>query len=248
MIKLFALDIDGCISMPFEMPDWQAITEIRELNLKSKTEATIPPVTICSGRPLPYVEAVAQWLGVYKPMVFESGGGIYDTSTNEIFWNPEFTEDVQTEIEKLRQFVINEIVGKFPGTILEFTKKTDVGIIHKDESVIIQIYDYLKDVVSTTFPMLEVHRTEISVNCILTSANKGSGLKRLSDLTGIDVREMAYIGDSSGDIPALKIAGLGFSPSNATESVKTVSKPMDGKAAVGLLQAYHEIILHNRKK
>jgi len=247
MIKLFVLDLDGCVSMPFELPDWPSLTLIRELNLKSKNHNFIPPITICSGRPLPYVEAVGQWMGIYKPLVFESGGGIYDTDSNEIFWSPEFNADAKRKIQGLREWVKKEIIKQFPGTVTEFTKLSDVGIIHKDEAVIIQIYDRLCDIVAQQFPGLEVHRTEISVNCILSGANKGNGLKRLSGLTKIELHEMAYIGDSSGDIPALNVAGMGFSPSNATAAVHKVSKRMRGKATLGVLEAYHHIIRHNRK-
>jgi len=248
MIKLFVLDIDGCISMPFETPSWDSITSIRALNEQSNVDAAIPPITICSGRPLPYVEAVGQWLGVYHPLVFESGGGIYDTDANIVHWTPEFNESVQNAVKNLKDWVQTEIVKKYPGTLPEFAKQTDVGIIHKDESVIIEIYNALKNKVNQEYPFMEVHRTEISVNCILTSANKGNGLKRLSEMTGVSLKEMAYIGDSSGDIPALKIAGMPFAPSNATSAVKEVSETMQGKAADGVLEAYRHIIERNRSK
>lgn len=247
MIKLFVLDIDGCISMPFETPSWDSVTKIRTLNEQSKSNEEIPAVTICSGRPLPYVEAVAQWLGVYHPLVFESGGGIYDTDENLVHWTPEFNDEVKKAVNDLKYWVQTEIVQKIPGTLPEFAKQTDVGIIHKDEPTIIRIYEALKNKVAATYPFMEVHRTEISVNCILTSANKGNGLKRLSEMTGIKLEEMAYIGDSSGDIPALKIAGKPFSPFNATASVKQVSQVMKGKAADGVLEAYLQIIEENKR-
>jgi hydroxymethylpyrimidine pyrophosphatase-like HAD family hydrolase len=72
LIRLFVLDIDGCISHPFKTPDWESISEIRELNIRSRQEAEIPALTLCTGRPLPYAEAVAQWLDIRLPFVFES--------------------------------------------------------------------------------------------------------------------------------------------------------------------------------
>lgn len=247
MIKLFALDIDGCISMPFESPEWQAVSEIRELNFESKTNSFIPPLTICSGRPLPYVEAVAQWLGVYKPVIFESGGGIYDAEINELQWAPEFDKPAKEAVHQIRTYVQREIIDRVPGSMLEFTKQTDVGIIHKNEKTIIQIFENLSDFVKQHFPMMEVHRTEISVNCILSSANKGSGIKRLAGQLGLPLSEVAYIGDSSGDIPAMKEAGMAFSPSNASEAVKQNSLSMAGNAAEGVLEAYKYIIDENKK-
>lgn len=72
MIRLFVLDIDGCISHPFETPDWESISEIRELNRLSREVEEIPSLSLCTGRPFPYAEAVAQWLDIRLPFVFES--------------------------------------------------------------------------------------------------------------------------------------------------------------------------------
>ena len=58
---------------------------------------------------------------------------------------------------------------------------------------------------------------------------------------------MAYIGDSSGDVPGLSIVGLPFGPANAADSVKnvpgvTITKE---KSTKGVLEAYHAIIKAN---
>src|SRR5690625_6436425 len=68
MIKLFVTDLDGCISYPYRTPNWEAIQEIRDLNIASRSIPEIPPLTICTGRPHPYAEAVAQWLDVRLPL------------------------------------------------------------------------------------------------------------------------------------------------------------------------------------
>ena len=57
--------------------------------------------------------------------------------------------------------------------------------------------------------------------------------------------EVAYIGDSSGDIPGLKIVKLPFAPVNAADPVKEVAEVMRGKSTDGVLEAYHNIIEYN---
>src|SRR5690625_7499307 len=74
MIKLFVTDLDACISYPHRTPNWDAIQEIRDLCLANRSNPEIPPLTICTGSPHPYAEAVAQWLDVRLPFVFESAG------------------------------------------------------------------------------------------------------------------------------------------------------------------------------
>ena len=57
---------------------------------------------------------------------------------------------------------------------------------------------------------------------------------------------MAYIGDSSGDIPGLERVGMAFAPSNADENVKEVAHFVTSRPSTdGVLEAYHWIIQHN---
>ena len=55
-------------------------------------------------------------------------------------------------------------------------------------------------------------------------ANKGNAIHLLADVQGIDVSEIAAIGDMENDVPMFTAAGFSVAMGNATESVK-------GKAA-----------------
>lgn len=248
MIKLFVLDLDGCVSMPFEIPEWKALSELRELSERSHHDAAVPPITICSGRPQPYVEAVGQWLGIYQPLIFESGGGMFDPRDVSLHWPPELDEQTEAQIQEIREWVGHEIIARHEGAVSEFTKRTDVGIIHRKEAVIMQMYEKVKAKVAADYPAFEAHFTEISINIIMKAANKGSGLRWLARKTGISTEEMAYIGDSGGDLPALREAGLGFTPANGGQDLKNLPGviPTKQNATRGVLEAYHHIIEKNR--
>lgn len=248
MIKLFVLDLDGCVSMPFEIPEWEALAELRRLNDMSREDESIPAITVCSGRPQPYVEAVGQWLGVYQPLIFESGGGMFDPRDVSLHWPPELDEGTEAQIREIREWVGREIIARHEGAVSEFTKRTDVGIIHREEAVIMQMYQQVKEKVEADYPDFEAHFTEISINIIMKAANKGSGLRWLARNTGISTGEIAYIGDSGGDIPALKEAGLGFTPANGGQDLKNLPGVLTtpSKATRGVLEAYRHIIEKNR--
>jgi hypothetical protein len=94
--------------------------------------------------------------------------------------------------------------------------------------------------------MFEVHATDISVNIILKKANKGYGIQILCDLLGLDPKETAYIGDSSGDLPGLKIVGKSFAPENAKSFVKEAAEFVTKETTLGVLEAYEQIIKYNR--
>ena len=65
MIKLFVADIDGCVAMPYEPWDLQAMQQLASYAQHAPTvdrAGPHPAVSLCSGRPYPYVEAVTQAL------------------------------------------------------------------------------------------------------------------------------------------------------------------------------------------
>lgn len=246
MIKLFITDLDGCITDPFITPDWEAYSNVRALNLKSAEDSLIPPLSICTGRPMPYAEAMAQILGIEIPFVFESGGGMYDVKSNKITWTPSLTEEVTEQVKEIKKWSQENLISKFPGSIPEFAKYTDIGIIHQDASVIDEINAKSIEYISDHYPLFEVHYTPVSVNIILKRANKGEGIKMLCNELNLSLDEVAYIGDSSGDVPGLRIVGFPFAPSNAAEPTKAVAKVTEGRATHGVLEAYNSIIEFNR--
>ena len=230
MIKLFITDLDGCISMPFIPPKWKVISELKELNERSKTDTTIPPLTICTGRPMPYAEAVYQWMGMY----------------NKLHWHPTFDKERERELGELKYHLRKNFIEKYPNTIPEFAKFTDSGIINQDPKVIHEMYPEINEYVGENYPNFEVHYTDVSINVISKSTNKGEGIKFLCQLLGLGLEEVAFIGDTGGDRPGLEIVGKSFAPNNAMKSAKEVSNVMDGEDADAVLEAYKKVIDYNR--
>ena len=248
MIKLFITDLDGCISHPFISPDWDAISKIKELNIKSRKDELIPPLTICSGRPFPYVEAVGQWLDVDKTMVFESGGGMYDIKTNEITWNPDFDDEAKAAVNEIKEWLDKTLIKNYKGTYPEFAKYTDAGLVNPDPTKVAHMHEEVLNYIPERYPMFEVHATDISVNIILKKANKGVGITNLCELLGLDLSEVAYIGDSSGDVPGLKIVGKSFAPINAKSFVKDTADIITKETTEGVLEAYQHLIAFNKEQ
>lgn len=248
MIKLFITDLDGCISMPFISPDWNLVSKVKSYSNQSKTDSTVPALTMCSGRPLPYVEAVAQWLDVYHPMLFESGGGIYDMQKNRLHWHPTFDDERERELGELKIWLRKNFIEKYPHTIPEFAKRTDSGIINQEPKVIYETYPQIVEFVEKNYPNFEVHYTPVSINVISKSTNKGEGIKFLCELLELELREVAFIGDTSGDIPALKVVGHPFAPNNAKDYVKEHATAMKGNTTDAVIEAYEHIIALNRRE
>lgn len=245
MIRYFLLDIDGCVTIPFQSPDWTSITRIRDLQQQSLNDENVPALSLCTGRPLPYTEAVAQWLGIRDMVIFESGGGFYHPVTNALTWSPHFTEGIRLKSMELRKWFREEVLSRFPGVMMEFTKHTDVGMVHTDINEIKKVYDIAVEKIADGYPEFEAHYTDVSVNIIVKACNKASGLQYFADQHGVTSDEIAYIGDSSGDIMALKWAGASYAPANAIEEVRSYASVLQGEATRGVLEAYQQIIARN---
>jgi len=245
MIKLFITDLDGCLTKPFHTPNWDHISEIRKLNAQSREDDTVPPISICSGRPLPYVEAVAQWLDIRVPVVFENAG-LYELSTYNIEVAPVFDERAKEEVADLKSWLRSEIIPRYPGMELEFFKLMDAGLIHVDKEVIDDAYPRIVDHISDAFERFEAHKTDISINIILKENNKRDGIRMLCKSLDIEPSEVAYIGDSSGDIPGLQLVGHAFAPKNAISPVKEVAEEVDFEITEAVVEVYRRIIDFNK--
>lgn len=245
MIKLFVTDLDGCIAYPFKTPKWDILTKIRDLNLESRNDPTVPPLSICTGRPYPYAEAIAQLLDVRIPFVFESAG-LYIWDGNRIKTALNNDMEALEPIRMMRNWIIKEILPDYPSAAIEFTKKMDAGVVSMEKEFIDQIYPRIAEKVEKEFQELEIHITDVSVNVLLKGNNKLQGMKLLAEHLMIGLDEIAYIGDTGGDIPALEGVGMPFCPSNATRGVKNISKNLTAETTEAVLAAYEETIAHNR--
>lgn len=248
MIRLYILDIDGCITFPFVTPPWEPLTKIRELSQQSKNDDSIPDLALCTGRPYPYAEAVAQYLDIRRPVIFESGGGLFDPAHHSVEFSPYFDNQALQEKKEITEFVEKQILAEYDSAHLEFTKYTDVGIVGNNEEDIKEMYARVKDWVEPRYKDVEVHTTEVSVNVIRKSCNKGEGLKQISRYTGISPQEMAYIGDSSGDLTAMKEVHHSIAPANAISEVKQyANRTMTGEATHAVLEGYEYLVKLNRE-
>ncbi|MBU6349167.1 MAG: Cof-type HAD-IIB family hydrolase [Chloroflexi bacterium] len=92
-------------------------------------------------------------------------------------------------------------------------------------------------------PSLTITRThEWLVEATAPGVDKGSGLRRLCALLGIDPGRVLAIGDGDNDIPMLQAAGWGVAMGNAGDAVKAVADwvapPIEAEGAAVALQQW----------
>src|SRR5688500_2223144 len=110
-MKLLVLDIDGVLSQgEAHAFDLSLLGRLRELNQQAKTNSSIPAVTLNTGRPSPYVEALMQAIEGWQPALYENGAGLYFPQHYEFRITPLLASSIKTQLNTLIALLDKEIV------------------------------------------------------------------------------------------------------------------------------------------
>ena len=237
MSRLFICDIDECLAVPFQPYDLGALGELADLT-RTAADDNRPAVSLMSGRAFPYVEAMSQLLGCTAPVMFESGGGLFDRVAGRVTWNAAFTSDVEAQIVEVAAWIKRDLV---PSTNLQFDwgKRTQAGVIGADKDETARVADVVRAYQQQHFPDLVTFHTPISVDVLCADITKAQGVAWMSEVTGIAPSDMGFIGDSNGDLGAIAAVGMGCAPANATEQVRAAADWVSPSPyARGVIEAY----------
>ena len=199
---------------------------------------SLPVFSICSGRPLPYVEAMTQALTVQAPVLFESGGGMFDPASARVMWHPALTSEMEDALEDIRHWLIHECV---PGTSFtyDYGKRTQAGVIGPRADEVDALAPVVEAYVAERYDGFCVFHTPVSIDVVPAAITKRQGLAWLADHLGCAMTNVAFIGDTNGDLGALEAVGYPFAPANATDEVKRcVERVTPGAVIDGVLEAY----------
>lgn len=236
MIELFVTDIDGCLAEPYTAFDLDGMGVLGRY--AASDDPANPPISICSGRSYPYVEALTQALGLTVPVLFESGGGRFDPVAAQTTWNPSLTDTIEAELEEVRHWFVTECV---PGTgvSLDHAKRTQAGVVSPNPEDILDLRPRTEQFVEEHVPDLRVFSTAVSIDVVPPGITKRTGLEWLTEHLEVTMDDVAYIGDAESDLEALGAVGHSFAPANADAEVRRrVDHVTDGAVLDGTLEAY----------
>jgi hydroxymethylpyrimidine pyrophosphatase-like HAD family hydrolase len=240
-MKLIVLDIDGVLSngeaQSFSL---DLLARLAMLNRRARQGEAAPAVTLNTGRPSPYVEAVMQAIDGWQPALYESGAGLYFPQSYQFQLTPHLTPErlarLRAAVERLDQAVVQPGRAYWqPGkhvcyTLFAHAPLTIADLIPEVEALVAEVSAEI--VVTPASLALNIHPTGI---------DKGTGLHWLAQITGIDPSDMGGVGDSAGDIDFLRLVGQPAAPANATAEIKAVVKYVSSQPeAAGL----YEILDH----
>ena len=250
MIRLFISDIDGCLSEPYQIMDIDRLVVLSRLVKEGGTldsHATYPAFSLCSGRPIPYVECIAQLLGVVEPVLFESGGGMFNPKTAEVTWNPRITSDVRAQIDQVSNWMINHCL-EGTSMVFDYAKRTQAGLIGPEHEEIAATVPRVQEFIEQHGLNLKVQPTHLSIDVVPFGMTKEFGMQWMAEQQGLSLDEMAYIGDSISDVEALKLVGKSFAPENADKRTREVVHVVTAYQAQGVLDALQACISSNKSE
>jgi len=210
-----------------------ALSQVADFNRRANA-GDGPVVTLCSGRPQPFVEAMCRLLqNSTTPCIAENGVWMFDPSNNRYTMDPAITVEHLDTVHEASRWAI-QTFGK-DGVVLQPGKSASVTLYHPDPEHLRSICPALREEFARRGWPFRVSMTWFYINCDLEHISKDSGVKRLLAATGIAQQRTAGIGDTMSDKPIADNTAFFACPSNAAEEIKSYAdyvSPHDHTAAV----------------
>jgi hydroxymethylpyrimidine pyrophosphatase-like HAD family hydrolase len=243
-IKLIVSDVDGCMS-PEESVAW-SLNDFAELcrvsQAASRGEGTLPPMTLCTGRPQPYVEALLKVMDIRHPAICESGAILYDLASNRSRYGPGVTAQKIAGLRAVRCFVEDHVLPKFAGAVIQFGKEAQLSVYSEKPEIFAEVKEMVTGFVKAHGgPELGISASHYYLNISLAGVDKGSAIRHLLAMSKVDKQHTAGIGDTEGDLPLRNEVAFFACPANATRPVKEVADYISPYPA---LQGMLDILKH----
>jgi len=230
-IKIICSDIEGCLREggKFIPNNLAGLQKIQEYQLQALDNPNLPPVVLCSGRGIGFMEGMLTNIG-FPPANFwsvaENGVFIFDLRSNTLELNPAVSKNI-VKIQKISQEIIPNLLEKIGGK-KEPGKEICISLNPPSGMEIEEFFEIVKKRLSQFEKVVELTHSTTAVDITPKGANKKSGLTFAAKKSGVELNNILYIGDTKGDFPAFEVAGYTACPSNATEECKKLVKSKDG--------------------
>ncbi len=226
-IQLVVLDVDGVLtdgeSAPFDLELFGLLADLNRRARDGEQMANrrrTPAVTVCTGRPQAYVEAVLQALHASGPGVFEGGAGLYLPEGRRIFPHPDITD---LSLLRTVRRILEEEVDRDSSIYLQPGKDFTMSVFPRGNTPLEGLKERVVRLLGEKAEELELLYSASCLNILPKGIHKGKGIEFLSTWTGIPLSAMLAVGDSEVDIPMFLKAGYRAAPANATPEVKELS-------------------------
>lgn len=234
-------DLDGCLAAEDGGPfDLERLGQIAEHNRLAETHGDRPALTVCTGRPQPFAEAMCRVLHNNRlPCVAENGVWLYHPETNRYEQDPAITAEHSASIAAAARLLHDRYAPL--GVTQQPAKTASVTLFHPEREVLLRIEPEVRSLLDNNGWPMRVSMTWDYINCDLRHISKASGLVRWFAATGIKPDRCLGIGDTMSDLPIAEACSWFGCPANAAEGIKEhadyVSPHEQTEGALDILRA-----------
>lgn len=199
--------------------DAAGLAEVAAHNLRAARDEDVPPITLCSGRPAPFAEAMSRLIGnTSLPVVCENGVWLYDPASNAFSMDPSIRPE---HVQVVREAVAWAESTLLPlGVSIQPGKAASMSLFHPDTEFLASLMPGLEAAFDDRVWPLRVSMTVRWINCDLAHISKGTGVERWLAATCITPDRIAGIGDTMSDAAIADRVGFFACPSNAAQGLR----------------------------
>ncbi|MEN0111429.1 MAG: hypothetical protein AAF805_11970 [Planctomycetota bacterium] len=216
-------DLDGCLASERGGPfDLARLGVLAEHNRLAQAQADRPVITVCTGRPQPFAEAMCRVLAnTTLPCVAENGVWLYHPGDNRYEQDPAIEPAHLAAVADAARLLRERYAPL--GVTQQPAKTASVTLFHPDRQVLIERFEEVQGMLADRGWPFRVSMTVDYINCDLRHISKASGLRRWFDATGIDPARCVGLGDTGSDLPIAEACGWFGRPANGAEVLEAAS-------------------------
>lgn len=247
LVRLILLDIDGCLTPGEASPlNFPVLQKLQQANRRAAEDPSAPGLTLCTGRPEPYVELMIQAMGGYLPAIWENGAGLYLPAEYRFKLHPLLNGHRLEAFEQARALVAEALIR--PGLARpQPGKEVSISLYPAEGSSIDEVYEVAGRALR---PLAGHYWVQTGLTCVEVlpeGIHKGSGVRWLLDELQLGPGQVLGVGDSPGDLEIFEVTGLGATPANGDPSVQAVVDYVSpGESSEGVLDIVDWCIARNR--
>lgn len=216
-------DIDGCLGPESASPfDASAMARLAEHNRRALRDGDVPVLTVCSGRPQPFAEAMCRIThNDAMPCIAENGVWMYDPRDGSYHRDPAITADDLRAVAAATAWMEAELIPR--GFVMQPGKTASISLFHPDTPALRATMPKLEERFAAAGWPFRVSMTVAWINCDLRRVSKGTGVRRLMDRARLSRERTAGIGDMPSDLVMREHVGFFACPANAVEEVRRLA-------------------------
>jgi HAD superfamily hydrolase (TIGR01484 family) len=217
-IRLLVFDIDGVLTDGETHPlDLGLMGQLAWMNQAARQDPTRPAVTLCTGRPGPYVEIMLQAIDGHLPAIYENGAGLYAPANYRFLPHPDVGDGVAFKVAERK---LEEAVVETGRAFFQPGKQFSHSLFAYNPADTPALLGWAVEALGSLAETVEFSYAASCLNVLPRGLDKGKGLEFLLHKTGYRFEEMLGVGDSESDLPFLALTGYSAAPGNAHERIK----------------------------